>query len=403
VPAPRRALTEDDVRRFVDEQCFRPGAGQVGAELEWLVTGNVSAARVQRAASAGPFPGGSTLTFEPGGQLELSSPVTDGVEAACAALAADRTELEGRLRAIGAGLLGAGVHPDRAPERVLRQPRYDVMEAYWRNGGEHSPGAGLAMMCTTAAVQVSIDASGPDADRDSRWRLAHAISPVLAAAFANSPVSAGQVTGWRSWRLGIWEGLDRTRTSPALRTGSAVDDWAAYLLGANVMMVKDGETCRPVAATFPFGRWVAEGHALGWPTIDDLVYHLSTVFPPVRAKGWLELRTMDAVPDPWWRVAVAVAAALLDDAEAAEAAGVVTERASWCWCEAPRWSLSYPQLGEAARACFAIAGGALPRLGASPELVTLVDAYRELYVDRGRCPADDTLDRLTSDTPVSAR
>ena len=60
--------------------------------------------------------------------------------------------------------------------------------------------------------------------------------------------------------------------------------------------------------------WVEAGHPLGFPTADDLAYHLTTLFPPVRPKGWLELRMIDALPDPWWRVPVAVAAAWIDDA-----------------------------------------------------------------------------------------
>jgi glutamate--cysteine ligase len=291
----------------------------------------------------------------------------------------------------------AGVHPDREPRRLLQHPRYSAMQSFWETGGESEPGAGLAMMCTTAAIQVSLDAAcaGDGGGRDSRWRLAHALAPVLSAAFANSPVARGRVTGWRSTRLGIWESLDRTRTAPALRTGRAAEDWAAYLLDANVMLIRRGELFEPVAPGFPFGRWLAEGHSLGWPSMDDLVYHQSTVFPPVRSKGWLELRSIDAPPEEWWPVPIAVATALLDDPEAADAAARATGRASWCWCEAPRWSLSYEPLGEAARVCFALATEALGRLGAPDHVIRLVEAYRERFVDRGRCPADETLDPET--------
>jgi len=402
MPTSRRVLTEADVHRFVEERCFPIGTRRVGAELEWFVTGSAPHDRVVEAADQGPFPAGSTLTFEPGGQVELSSPTLADAGATWSALETDSAELRRRLGAVGADLLAVGVHPDRVPRRLLRQPRYDAMETYWTDVGEHEPGAGLAMMCTTAAVQVSLDAATDDAasGRDGRWRLAHALSPVLAAAFANSPVALGRATGWRSTRLGIWEALDRTRTSPALRTGRAVDDWTAYLLDANVMLLRQTDTYRPLRRAFPFGRWLAEGHELGWPDLDDLVYHLSTVFPPVRAKGWLELRSMDALAAPWWPVPIAVAAALLDDPEAADEAALVTGRASWCWCEAPRWSLSYEPLADAARHCFALASAGLARLGIAAELIGLVDAYRDRYVERARCPADDTLDRLAGDVPA---
>jgi glutamate--cysteine ligase len=403
--SPRPVLREGHVRQFVDERCLPPGPGRVGAELEWFVEGDLDHDTVAAAAGSAPFPAGSLLTFEPGGQVELSGPPGIGPTAAWTALRTDAAELARRLEGVGTGLLGAGVHPDREPVRVLRLPRYDAMAAYWRTCGEHDRGAGLAMMCNTASVQVSVDASltgapaGTDpGDRDQRWRLAHALSPVLGAAFANSPMALGQLTGWRSTRLGIWEGLDRTRTAPALRTGRAVDDWAAYVLDASVMLIRSGSAFRPLRAPFPFGRWLAEGHELGWPDEDDLAYHVSTLFPPVRARGWLELRVVDAVPEPWWPVAVAVTAALLDDPEAADGAARATGRASWCWCEAPRWALSYEPLAEAARRCFALASAALPRLGASDELVALVDAYRDRFVERGHCPADETLEAVGAAT-----
>ncbi|MHB8466505.1 MAG: glutamate-cysteine ligase family protein, partial [Acidimicrobiales bacterium] len=227
MPSPRRGLSEADVRRFVEERCFGTGAGRVGAELELFVTGDVPHTAVAEAV-AGPLPAGSRLTFEPGGQIELSSQV-GALGDVYAALTADRAELGRRLNGAGAGLLASGVHPEDSPTRVLSEPRYDAMASYWSACGEHDPGAGLAMMCTTASIQVNVDAEGAQPDRDERWRLAHALSPVLAACFANSPMARGAVTGWRSTRLGIWEGLDRTRTAPALCTGRAADDWAAYL------------------------------------------------------------------------------------------------------------------------------------------------------------------------------
>jgi len=430
MPAPRPALREADVRRFVEERCFPEGARRLGAELEWFVSGEAAHPQVV-AASAGPFPGGSRLTFEPGGQVELSSPACADVASLWRALAVDAAELRRRLGSIDTGLMAVGMHPDRQPRRVVRTSRYDAMELYWASGGEHDPGAGLAMMCLTAAIQVNVDASvmggsvisGGSLDpggRDHRWRLAHALSPVLGAAFANSPLSAGRLSGWRSSRLGVWEGLDRTRCAPALRTGRAVDDWTSYLLDAHVMFIHDGVTDErdgdhpgrdlsqqdhPLRKPFPFGRWLSEGHELGWPDEGDLGCHLSTVFPPVRAKGWLELRCMDAVDEPWWPVPIAVAAGLLDDPEAADGAARATGRAAWCWCEAPRWSLEYEPLAEAARQCFNLARDGLCRLGAPPRLIALVEAYQERFVDRGRCPADDTIDAFTAQrapTPASA-
>src|SRR5581483_9171255 len=94
---------------------------------------------------------------------------------------------------------------------------------------------------------------------------------------------------------------------------------------------------------------------------------------------------------PWWPVPIAVTAALLDDPEAADGAARATGRASWCWCEAPRWSLGYEPLADAASRCFALARSALGRMGAPATLISLVEAYQERFVDRGLCPADQAV------------
>src|SRR5581483_9061457 len=95
----------------------------------------------------------------------------------------------------------------------------------------------------------------------------------------------------------------------------------------------------PVVTPLSFGQWMAQGHQLGWPTFDDLHYHVTTLFPPVRAKGWLELRMIDALQDPWWRVALAVSAALLDTPDAGERVDAITATVVGRWEEAARLGL----------------------------------------------------------------
>ena len=215
---------------------------------------------------------------------------------------------------------------------------------------------------------------------------------MLAAAFANSPVALGRPTGWRSSRLAAWQGIDRSRTAPALGHHGCVDDWVTYALGARVMMIQEGSGAyAPVTAPLPFGQWMKAGHPLGWPTIDDFAYHLTTLFPPVRPKGWLELRMIDALPDPWWRVAVGVSVALLDDPETAAAATVAAVPAAGRWASAARWGLNDPVLARTADRCFRLALPALDRIGADPATIDAVADYTDRYVSRGRCPADDVV------------
>ncbi|MFN2606904.1 MAG: glutamate-cysteine ligase family protein [Acidimicrobiales bacterium] len=419
MPSPHRLLSVGDVASAIGGRCFHPGSPcLVGVELEWLTvadadpTAPVDPATLRSAlAAAGPLPGASAITFEPGGQLELSTPPLRSAGRACEAAAADLAVV-GRVAAGAPGgpirLVGLGADPDRPPRRVVRSPRYDAMEAHFDAAGP----AGRRMMCSTAAVQPNVGLGPTEADAARQWRLAHRLGPTLAAACANSPLLAGQPTGFSSARLATWEVVGPSRTAPVAvdGEGDGADTWARYAVGADVLLVRDERTGSPV----PLGRqlglaqWIEQGHEGRWPTWDDVDYHLTTLFPPIRPRcpalaagrcsggGWLELRMFDELPDPWWRVPVAVAAALLSDPEAGRAADRAATAAGAVgrWAEAARTGLASPALGAAARACFAIASDVLEANphAADRALAVLVSAYAERWVDRGRCPADDVLD-----------
>lgn len=403
MPAPTRTLTPADVHDHVRRHCFTPGdrPGRVGVELELLTT--VPGDPARRPSADDLFgvigglapPEGGRLTVEPGGQVELSSRPCLGGAAAIEATAADLGVLRSALSAAGIGTEALGLDPARPNRRIIRNPRYDAMEAYFEGDG----GAGLAMMCGTASVQVNLDL-GDAADLGRRWRLAHAIGPVLVAAFANSPLAARRSTGACSSRQQIWGLVDPSRSAPALSLLPPADAWARYALAARVLLMRAGPAHHePVRHHLSFARWMAEGHALGYPTLDDFAYHLTTLFPPVRPKGWLELRMIDAVPDPWWQVAVAVTTALLDDPEAFHMAERTCRPVAGSWADAATHGLAHPALASAARTCFAAAVAALPRLGVLGDTVTATEAFIDRYVERGRCPADDVLDAWTVANP----
>src|SRR5260370_602106 len=119
----------------------------------------------------------------------------------------------------------------------------------------------------------------------------------------------GPPTGGRSTRLAVGLAVAPGRTAPVHGAGRCPDEWTRYALDARVMLVRASDREHvPVTDGLDFQSWIADGHPLGWPTRDDLDYHLTTLFPPVRPRGWLELRMIDALPDPWWRVAVVVSA-----------------------------------------------------------------------------------------------
>src|SRR5918994_1109524 len=201
-------------------------------------------------------------------------------------------------------------------------------------GGAYSAAgrpAGRTMRRSPAAVQKNVARGPPPAAAPRRWHRAHDAGPLLAAAFANSPLAAGAPSGWRSRRLANWTDVDECRTTAADGNGEPdpVRQWADYALAARVMLIRRDESrFVPILEPLTLGDWIANGHELGFPTLDDVSYHFTTLFPPVRPRGWLEMRMIDSLPDPWWRAAVAVSNTLVCDDTAADAAAGATPPAT---------------------------------------------------------------------------
>ncbi len=367
---------------------------QVGIELEWLAVHAedpslpASLETVTAATAAGPpLPGGSRLTFEPGGQVELSSPPLPLVHA-CDVTARDAASLGAVLADAGIALVAVGLEPGPRRPRAVLTPRYDAMEAYFDTRGP----AGRTMMRSTAALQVNLDL-GTACEVEDRWRTAHSVGPVLAAAFANSPIGSSGPTGFRSTRLAVWDDIDPCRTAVVNGHATGRESWAEYAMDAHVMLVRtSADDYVPVLDSLTFGEWIEHGHALGWPTIDDLEYHLTTLFPPIRPRGWLELRMLDAVPEPWWRVATAVSAVLIHDPDVATLLAAELLPVRDRWVPAARDALADPILGTAARACFDVALDVMRTGVADPTTIAATEQFVDTYVARGRCPADDRLD-----------
>ncbi|TQL24227.1 ergothioneine biosynthesis glutamate--cysteine ligase EgtA [Streptomyces sp. SLBN-134] len=407
---PRTAVTEAEVEALVRGICFKTGPPRrLGVEVEWLVHElrdprlPVSPERLEAVyASLRTVPLRSALTVEPGGQLELSSPPAASLMECVGTVSADLDAVRAVLRRDGLAIVGLGHDPWHTPRRFLRAPRYDAMEACLDRTGP----AGRAMMCTSASVQVCLDAGyeepGP-LGHVRRWWLAHQLGAVLVAAFANSPIAGGRPTGWLSTRQLRWAQIGTGRAGGPVLDADPRGAWARHVLDSPVMCVRRDDGPWHVPDGLTFREWTRSPRP---PTRDDLDYHATTLFPPVRPRGHLELRMIDAQPgDDGWIVPLAVAAALFDDPEAAETAyravKPLAERAHGMpaphnplWRDAARVGLADPELREVAAACFAAALRALPRLGATTEVVDAVGAYRDRHVARGRCPADDSLDEL---------
>jgi ergothioneine biosynthesis glutamate--cysteine ligase EgtA len=415
-------LTEREAEEQAHGIAFKTGPpGTVGVELEWLVCDGRDpalpvdqrrvAAALARLDEPGALPGRGRLTTEPGGQVELSSAPASGLGGCVAAAGSDLTAVRQAIAPAGLSLAGHGLDPLRPPRRVLDLPRYAAMEQFFDRSGPW----GRVMMCSTASVQVCVDAgqeqSGPSGFR-WRWHLLHGLGPVLVASFANSPFQDGRMSGWKSTRQAVWSRLDPSRTrAPADAEPGAADrgpgwpedtdpreDWVSYVLDAQVMLLRDPGSRRWTAPTgLTFRDWV-RGAVGPPPTADDLTYHLSTLFPPVRPRGHLELRVIDAQPGDGWIVPTAVVSALLDDPVAAQAAMAAVEplqkdtRPGELLLRAARHGQDDPQLATASRECFAAADAALVRLRAPAPIRDAVTRFADRYVLRGRCPADDRLD-----------
>ncbi len=336
-------------------------------------------------AAAGPLPRASSVTVEPGGQVEVATVPAQPWWEALSALRVDGAATRDALAVAGIGVLGAGVDPFRAPARTLSKPRYDAMEAYF---GQWAP-AGLLMMTGCASIQVNID-HGDAATMARRWRLAHHIGPAVGAAFACSPSASH-----RSARLAAWAAIDPSRTRPVLATGDLGDDWAAFVLGARVMLLHDDDdSCAAVLDEITFGDWIERGIEGRRPTLADLTYHCTTLFPPVRPRGWFELRWLDSLPAGLAETAVAAVVAVLLDEEAADRAARACAPVATAWSDAARYGPAHPELGEAGATTLHDAADALDRMGAPGTIAEAVSDAADRWPARGRCPADDLEERL---------
>jgi glutamate--cysteine ligase len=334
------------------------------------------------------LPAGSAVTVEPGGAVELSGPPADGAVAAIDAMNRDQAVLRSAFADAGLGLVFLGADPLRPPKRINPGARYRAMEQFFRSS--RSGEAGAAMMTSTASVQVNVDA-GPQDGWAARVRLAHALGPMMIAVAAISPMLGGEFTGWVSTRQRVWGDMDSARCGPIL--GASGDDpgtdWARYALKAPVMLVHSPDA---VAVTHwvPFADWVDGRVLLGdrRPTVADLEYHLTTLFPPVRPRQWLEIRYLDSVPDAFWPAVVFTLVTLLDDPVAADIAAAAVEPVATAWDTAARVGLRDKRLYEAANTCVAVAADRAP--------VELRDAMQRLVrtVERSRCPGDDFSDQV---------
>nr|WP_143548665.1 glutamate-cysteine ligase family protein [Rhodococcus opacus]UDH00378.1 glutamate--cysteine ligase [Rhodococcus opacus PD630] len=369
----------------VAREAFEPGgADLVGVEIEWPVHKRGSLSRPESAdflpIMNRPLPNGSRITIEPGGQVELSGPPLESGPATLRAINEDAVILHHRLRAHGLIPTDLAVDDRRPPHRILDLPRYRAMESFYAHRGRE----GTWMMTNTASVQINIS-HHPDG-RNVRWELANRMGPVLVAAFANSPGIGPDGQRWQSVRQAIWNGIDPGRTAPVPVSDQPGTDWAQYALAADVFFIRGGELGTSVPPGLTFADWMTTGHPAGWPTEDDLRYHLTTLFPPIRPRGWLEFRMIDALEPDCRSAAVLVASTAIEDRVAAELVDLLPDTQD-LWVTAARDGLNDPVLRDAAQLLLGVVELHLRRHPTHSSAAETVATYIDRYTKHGLAPA----------------
>ncbi|APF36863.1 glutamate--cysteine ligase [Chelatococcus daeguensis] len=340
--------------------------------------------------------GGGAISLEPGGQFELSGAPLETVHQTCCELHAHLAQVKEIARPLGIGFLALGMSPKWTREEtpVMPKSRYGIMRRYMPEVGS----LGLDMMFRTATVQVNLD-FGSEADMVKKLRVALALQPLATALFANSPFTAGRPNGFLSMRSHIWLDTDRDRTGMlpfAFEDGMGFERYVDWALDVPMYFVKRGDTYHDVAgASF---RDLLAGRLPQLPgeraTMSDWANHLSTLFPEVRLKRFLEMRGSDGGPTGMLCAEPAFWVGLLYDEDCLTAAWDVVKG----WSAADRQALreAAPRLGLAAT----IAGRSLAEIGREVLAIARTGLAR-----RGRLNADgrdethflDPLDRIAGE------
>jgi glutamate--cysteine ligase len=257
----------------------------------------------------------ASITLEPGAQFELSGEALSDAHKVEAELNEHLAELEVVSEGLDLAWLGTGFHPLARQDDLPWVPkdRYAIMREYFPTRGSR----GLDMMRRTATVQVNLDFSS-EADAMRKLSIALRLSSVATAMFANSPFYEGRPTGRVSERASVWLDADPDRTGllPKLwRPGATFRDYAAFALDAPMYLFKrDGKVFANTGQSFrSFWQDGFEGER---PTTSDWKMHLATMFPEVRLKTTLEMRSADSQPRSTYAALAALWAGTLYDERA---------------------------------------------------------------------------------------
>ncbi|WP_294301843.1 glutamate--cysteine ligase [uncultured Sphingomonas sp.] len=348
-----------------------------------------------------------SVSLEPAGQFELSGAPLDNLHQTCAETGRHLKQVKAVGEKLGIGFLGLGMWPDKSRDDLPRMPkgRYGIMLNHMPRVGS----LGLDMMLRTCTIQTNLDYAS-EADMAKKFRVSLALQPLGTALFANSPFTDGKPNGFLSFRSHIWSDTDPHRTGMlpfVFEDGFGYERYAEYALDVPMYFVyRDGKYIDAAGLSF---RDFLDGKLSVLPgerpTMDDWNDHLSTAFPEVRLKTFLEMRGADG--GPWDRICAlpALWVGLLYDDGALDAAWDLVK--DWSMEERETLRTSVPKLALDAP----IRGGTLKDIagdvldiataglsararlnGAGDSEAGFLDPLREI-VRSGKVPAQVLLDR----------
>jgi glutamate--cysteine ligase len=340
---------------------------------------------------------GCAVTLEPGGQLELSGAMVETIHQTCSEVNQHLAQVKEVAGELGVGLIGLGFDPKWRREDIPWMPkgRYGIMRSYMPKRGA----LGLDMMLRSCTVQVNLDFSS-EADMVRKLRASLALQPIATALFAGSPFSEGKPNGFMSYRSQVWTDTDPDRCGmlPFVFEGNmGFERYVDYALDVPMYFVyRDGRYIDASGQSFRdfmAGRLPALPGE--WPTMSDWVDHLTTLFPEVRLKQFLEQRGADG--GPWRRLCAlpALWVGLLYDQGALDAAWDLVK--DWTEEDRARLRAEVPRHGLATR--FARWGGQATVLDVVREVLKISRAGLEArqcldWLDRSEAHFLDELDQI---------
>ena len=242
--------------------------------------------------------GGANVSLEPGGQLELSGAPLETIHATCNESNDHLDQVRKIGEKIGAGFIGLGAAPNWTHEEMpmMRKGRYTLMTDYMKKIGKY----GTQMMYRTCTIQVNLDYSS-EIDMVKKFRVALALQPLATALFSNSPLFEGNLVGYKSWRSRVWQDLDPDRTGMlpfVFEEGMGFERYVDYALDVPMYFVyRNGKYINALGQSFrDFMKGQLPALPRQLPQLSDWADHLTTIFPEVRLKQFLEMRGADGGP-----------------------------------------------------------------------------------------------------------